>query len=109
MNLTKSAAVGLGSLAAAGLLAGCGAMKQASEVVVPNLIGKEGATARQLLTKRGLRWRWEESAKPGPSNGFLMADTIEGQTLAPGQHVKRGTVIVLVPSSDKIMVTSPLG
>lgn len=105
----KSITLGLGTIAAAALLAGCGGTKQqVSEVVVPNLIGKNSVSAQKLLTQRGLRWRWDDSAKPRPTNGFLMADTIEGQSPATGQHVNEGTVVMLVPSSGK-MVRSPLG
>jgi beta-lactam-binding protein with PASTA domain len=110
MKAMKTAALGLGTIAVAALLAGCGGTKQqASEVVVPNLIGLDSASAQKLLAQHGLRWRWEDGAKPRPTNGFLMADTIEGQTPAIGRHVKRGTVVMLVPSSDKIAVASPLG
>lgn len=108
MKATKTAALGLGTIAVAALLAGCGGTKQqASEVVVPNLIGLDSGSAQKLLAQHGLRWRWEDGAKPRPSNGFLMADKIVGQTPAVGQHVKSGTVVVLVPTSDKLVV-SPL-
>lgn len=105
----RAAVVGLGVLGAAAALGGCGGTKEMNDAVVPNLIGKDFPSAEKLLSQRGLRWRWEDGAKPLPSNAFLLADTIVGQTLAPGQRVKRGSVVVLVPSSSKLAVVSPLG
>ncbi len=104
----KSVAIGLATIAAAALLGGCGGSSRQASVDVPNLIGKNSVRAQALLTRQGLRWRWEDGAKPRPTNGFLMADTIEGQSPAPGQHVKRGTVVMLVPGSDK-RLAPPLG
>jgi beta-lactam-binding protein with PASTA domain len=109
MKIMKTAALGVGTIAVAVLLAGCGATKQQASVVMPNVIGKGSVSAQKLLAGRGLRWRWEDGAKPFASNGFLMADTIEGQAPAVGQHLRRGTVVMLIPSSDKYHVITPFG
>jgi beta-lactam-binding protein with PASTA domain len=109
MKMMKAATLGLGTIAVAALVAGCGATQQASAVVTPNLIGKSSVSAQKLLADRGLRWRWEDGAKPVASNGFFIADTIEGQSPSVGQHVKSGTVVMLVPNSDKYHVITPLG
>jgi len=104
----KKAALGFVVIGVAALLASCdGTKEQASDVVVPDLIGKNAGHAQTLLGRRGLRWRWEDGAQPGPANGFFMADTIVGQAPAVGQRVKPGTVVILVPSSDKIVAIPP--
>jgi len=96
-------------IAVAAMVAGCAGNKKASvKVVVPNLIGLRSPAAQRLVDSRGLHWRWEDDAKPRPSNAFFINDEIVGQTLPPGRHVKRGTELILVPSSVKLVV-SPLG
>jgi hypothetical protein len=89
-------------------LAGCGGNKKAySKIVVPNVIGLRSPAAQRLVESRGLRWRG--TTMPSPArNAFFMNDEIVGQTLPPGRHVKRGTELILVPSSVKLVV-SPLG
>jgi hypothetical protein len=73
MKIMKTVTFGLGTIAVAALLAGCGATKQqASVVATPNLIGKSSVNAQKFLADRGLRWRWEDGAKPVASNGFFM-------------------------------------
>jgi len=96
-------------IAVAAMVAGGGGNKKAySKVVVPNVIGLRSPAAQRLVESRGLRWRWDVGARPRPSNAFFMNDEIVGQTLPPGRRVKRGTELILVPSSVKLVV-SPLG
>ena len=96
-------------IAVAAMVAGCGGNKKASsKVIVPNLIGLRSPAAQRLVESRGLPWRCDDGATPRPSNAFFMNDEIVGQTLPPGRHVKRGTELILVPSSVKLVV-SPLG
>jgi len=88
------------ALAAALVLAGCA--EDTSSVVVPKLVGMRGAAGQALLARRGLRSQWEQGARPDPGNAFFLPDTIVGQAPPPGRHVRRGTVVLLVPSSSKV-------
>jgi len=83
------------------LLAGC--REHASEVVVPKVLGMRAAAAQALLERTRLRPQWEQGATPDPSNAFLLPDTIIAQAPSPGENVKRGSAVLLVPSSGKVV------
>jgi len=97
----------LAAVTTALLLSACGGSEEAT-TVVPNLIGKDAASAQSLVERSRLRWRWEDGAQPAPRNGFLLADTIYGQSPPAGTQVPAGTEVMLVPGSSKIYA-GPLG
>jgi beta-lactam-binding protein with PASTA domain len=88
----------------AAVLAGCsGGREEGAEVVVPDLIGMNTFEAQQVLAREGLRWRWGDGVEPGPTNGFFLADTIYAQAPAIDRKVPRGTVVMLVPASPRLV------
>jgi hypothetical protein len=70
-------------------------------IAVPKLVGMQNRPAQELLTRRGLRWKYFGSdrvwSKPPPRNVFSTADDdfVIKQAPAPGTRVRAGSVIRL--------------
>lgn len=95
------------SLAVALIALGVGARDAGSgTVTVPNVIGMRALAAELTLEDAGLRWRFDDGPAPSPANRFFLLDRIYGQTFA-GQQVARGTTILFVPASRKIITSLP--